>query len=561
MVAKRVWAVGVWSLLAAACGKDARLAPLLPPCTASGDSIVLGAVAADTALDPGSDSGCAVFPANLSGSQLEYLVVAQSASARDNDSSTYWLRGATLGAAAAPPARALAAVAPGAQEQFDLTLRQAERELALSLGPQPRLQAPAPAGPASLAASRPFKVCGNTDCTTHPSVNATLKTTGTHVAIYVDNAAIAAGDTLGPADVDALVATFDTLLYPADVAAFGSESDIDVNGRVLVLMTGKVNSLIPKPCADGFIAGYFYGGDLIQGFSGGNNAEIFYSMVPDPLGTLSCIHSVTDVKNIVPGTFIHEFQHMISFNQHVLLHCTSIGCPPPEDLWLNEGMSHYAEELGGRLYAPGDSAAFCRFLVGDLYNAGQYLASPGDYFLVDGSGVGGLPNRGAYWLFVRFLVDRFATGTDTASANVVTRALDGTSLTGAANVVNVTGTPFATLIERWGLANYVSDLATDLPGFSTPPELQYVTWHFRTDFPRLRAKCGTAKIPLTFPLVPAAGAGNVINLSGYLRAGSGTYYLAQQAASDPGFTLLFSDGSGRALRTSLVPRLTVIRIQ
>jgi hypothetical protein len=61
--------------------------------------------------------------------------------------------------------------------------------------------------------------------------------------------------------------------------------------------------------------------------------------------------------------------------------------------------------------------------------------------------------------------------------------------------------------------------------------------------------------------VPDSGAGSAINLSGKLRGGSGTYYIAQQAAAAPAFTLLFTNGAGAALRTSLGPRLNVIRIQ
>ena len=34
---------------------------------------------------------------------------------------------------------------------------------------------------------------------------------------------------------------------------------------------------------------------------------------------------------------------MISYNQHVLVAAGSA-----EDTWLNEGLSHFAEELGGR---------------------------------------------------------------------------------------------------------------------------------------------------------------------------------------------------------------------
>src|SRR2546427_8348057 len=47
------------------------------------------------------------------------------------------------------------------------------------------------------------------------------------------------------------------------------------------------------------------------------------------------------------STFIHEFQHMISFGQHYLGRAGA-----PEVLWLNEGLSHYAEEMGGRKYLP-----------------------------------------------------------------------------------------------------------------------------------------------------------------------------------------------------------------
>jgi hypothetical protein len=46
-----------------------------------------------------------------------------------------------------------------------------------------------------------------------------------------------------------------------------------------------------------------------------------------------------------------------------------------------------------------------------------------------------------------------------------------------------------------------------------------------------------------------------------LRAGSGSYYRLQHAPGAPGFTLLFSNSAGAALRTTLVPRLNVIRLQ
>jgi len=123
-------------------------------------------------------------------------------------------------------------------------------------------------------------------------------------------------------------------------------------------------------------------------------------------------------------------------------------------------------------------------------------------------------------------------------------------------VENATATPFATLAERWVLANYVSDL----PGFNAPSELQYTSWSFRVTYDSLNGLL-PGKFPKPFPLTPPASGGSAISLSGTLRAGSGAYALARQGPAQPGFTLLFSGSGGAALPAALVPRLNVIRIR
>ena len=571
---KRLCVIGLSSLLVAACSSSGTTNPPLPPCTASSGGHLTLAIAAYTAVDPTQTMGCAVFPSNAAGPTVEYLVVPQSGSTTPNDSEPFRLGGTLL--AAPPMSRALLAPRSGssAAQEFDLHLRRAERELAAQV-PGP-LRAPPP--PRVVTASIPvdsgnvrtFKVCNVATCdprkaSTLSSVTATALKVGTHIAIYVDKAAPVPG--LTQSDLDDLRAVFDTLLYETDTLAFGHESDIDQNGQVIVLMTGKVNSLVTaSDCVNkGYIAGYFFGADLITSgqFSTGNNGEIFYSIVPDVVGTLSCAHSVSEVKQVVPSTFVHEFQHMISFNQHSLLRPGF-----PEDLWLNEGLSHYAEENAARRFlrtAPPDSATFCNYVYGDLHNAGDYLAAAQDHFLVDTAGIGGLAERGAYWLFVRYLVDQFATDTSAAAANAFTRRLVATTQIGAANAAAATGTPFRTLVEQWGLTNYVSDL----PGFSPPTELQYVKWRFRSDFPNLRARCPNPRtgvppnpnIPAAYTLVPPVLDGSSLQVQGVLRAGSGGYYRLQQAPGGGQFTLLFSNSTGIALRTSLAPMLSVIRIQ
>ena len=250
---------------------------------------------------------------------------------------------------------------------------------------------------------------------------------------------------------------------------------------------------------------------------------------------------------------------MISYNQHVLKRNGDA-----EILWLNEALSHYAEERGGRSFladSPPDSLSFCRFVAGDLFNAWKYDSAPQNHFLVDTSGIGGLAERGAYWLFVRYLIDQFAGGTSLGAVDAFTSKLDHTSLTGVANVEQQTSSSFETVVAQWALANYVSDL----PGFAAPSELRYKTWAFRSAFPLFNLQTTswhcTSQIKSTFPLVPGFGSGSAISLSGVLRAGSGAYYRATQNAGAAGFTLLFSNASGGALRASLVPRLSVIRIQ
>ena len=180
---------------------------------------------------------------------------------------------------------------------------------------------------------------------------------------------------------------------------------------------------------------------------------------------------------------------------------------------------------------------------------------------MDTSGIGGLAERGVGWLFVRYLADRFAQDTTLAAQNEVTRTLVPTKLTGTANVAHMTGAPFATTVGEWALANWVSDL----PGFTAPKALKYEKWAFRSAYPVLKARCGTSlpsSFPSSFPLVATAAAGPSINLAGTMVSGSGAAY--QRALQGPGadpFNLLFSDATGGRLRSTVSPRLNVLRIR
>lgn len=543
---------------------------MLRPCTAAGFPLAL-AVGEYVTADPTLDSGCTVFPAN-GASDAEYVVVPQLATGVPGRSSSFRLTGDTIRPVmlseplAASPGDDLLSTA----DRFHAFLRHGDERRSWGFlpekGPAPSPSGPLPSttvGPPVMNELRTFQVCARLDCKRFDTVRARVRAVKSKVAILVDTLAPAGG--LDSTALDGLAALFNDRLYGVDTAAFGRESDINGDSVVLVLMTGTVNKLVPKAeCQAGsFVAGFFFGVDIdpaYQNDSRSNKAEVFYSLVADPAGVLSCSHSATEVERLVPVTFIHEFQHMISYNQHALLRGGN-----GEVLWLNEGFSHYAEELGGRSFELAPTARLadctigsvvCRYYGGNLLNAYEYLDSTRNHFLLPADGIGTLTERGAAWLFVRYLVDRYSGGTSLLEWNTFTRRLLQTTNTGATNVATVTGQQFETVVTRWALANWVSDL----PGFTAPAVLTYDSWAFRPTYESLNRQRSTV-FPKPFPLVPSASAGRAVSVSGTLRAGSGIYHRALQAPGDPGFTLLFSTGGGGALSPTLIPRLNVIRIQ
>jgi hypothetical protein len=500
-----------------------------------------------SSVTPTAD-GCAQFPANAGTGTIEYVVVAQSVSPQQNQGQ-FRLAGDAmlLGPAAAVTAAVAALASHSPAERFHLRLRQAEMHQPHRL--LPAVDARITKVPPAVGEKRTFKVCSNLRCAL-PMTNVTgvVVAVGTHVALYVDELA---ANQLSQADYNGLVATFDTRLYPTDTLAFGRESDVDGNGVVLVLMTPAINRLVTADECQrtGYVAGYFFGVDLDVSDPNANGSELVYTFVADPSGTHSCSHSVDFVKRTVLITFVHELQHMISFNQHVLRQPGGAS----EALWLNEALSHYAEELGGRTYLPGDETTFSNFLAGNIRNAYNYLTATGDHFLVATSGNGTLPERGAGWLFIRYVVDQLATDATMASWHAVTRRLVQTRDVGAANIAARMGEPFDQTLARWGLALWVSDL----PGFVTPPELRYESWRFRTTYAALYP----SPFPRPYPLEPPVTTGPEVDMTGTLRAGSGVYRRVLHPSGSPPFTLQLATPQGGPLAPSLAARLTVIRVQ
>lgn len=522
----------------------------------SGSTVAL-AVGEHRVIDPLVEGACiGLPPAGPTGAEHLYVPVATaSEETPDGMSAPYRVSGTSAGVAAASrpvPSPVLSAFRrPLPPQTFHSMLRARERALARDpsrrLFSQGRLRATQPAPPV-VGEQRSFDVCSSSSCDNFVQTTATARSVGQRVAIFVDNLAPPNGYT--DPDLDRVRTLFDQYLYPIDTIAFGRESDVDANSVVIVLLTPKVNELSPGCNTSGrIILGYFFGADLLPRTTanpGSNEAEVFYGLVPDPNNT-TCTISKDEANTRLPATFIHEFQHMISFNQHVVLRDGNA-----EDTWLNEGLSHFAEELGGRqipdFECPSSSSCAQEFLEGDLVNAFEYLASPEEFFLIEpGNSTGKLEERGANWLFVRWLADHFAS--DSILGTDLTRNLVATNQTGATNVSARSGVDFGTLIGEWQLTNYLDDL----PGFSAPASrLRYKSWNFRE-----------AAIPIGgYPLVPDSTDGNGYQHSGTLRAGSGRHIRVVQEPGDPGVELSLTGPSGNdPLPRAIAARIALVRIR
>jgi hypothetical protein len=559
-------------LLAACSGSDSPTTPTIPTLSCSpGPAPTVMNAGEWRIIDPLTTGGCLRLPAAGAGG-AEYLLAAVSTASQEvpiGVSIDYTLQGLGAPAAGVSSSSPLASPALSAFQpqptaaEFHAMLRARERALAgeagahVLLGAPPVLRAPPVVG-----AKDTFSVCATTSCTSYTSVIATAKYVGPRGAIYLDDVVPAGGfiqediDTLGLL-FDGGVAGTAPNMYEIDTTAFGRESDVDGNGKVIFLLTDAVNAL-SGTCPNGsIILGFFYGGDLLPRSTsnpGSNYGEIFYGLVPKEGG--SCSASKDFVKQNIAPVFIHEFQHMISFNQHVLVH----GGLESENVWLNEGLSHFAEELGGRELGDGpgqggSSSRLVQFAINDIVNANEYLLDPeSQYLITPGNSTGTIEERGANWLFVRWIADHYATDSLGTS---LTRQLVETAMLGGANVQAATGRPMSELIPLWQLANYLDNL----PGFTpVDPRLEYPSWDFRHIYDTLNFQRPDL-FPRPYPLRPDSTTTGLYRRNGTLRAGSGRHLRIIQAAGSSELDVGLARRDGSDFPADRGVRLGVARIR
>lgn len=395
-------------------------------------------------------------------------------------------------------------------------------------------------------------------CVTYDSIKAVVKYVGTSSIIAQDVNAPANGFTA--TDFQAVANEFDTKIYATDVSYFGNPTDIDQNGKVVLLFTPLINKATPKNSTS-FFAGFFFAGDLFPrtktstsaGCKESNLGELFYLLVPDPTGIFSDPRSVNTVRQITRGTVAHEFQHMIN---------AGVRLPNPnasfEETWLDEGLAHFAEEAVGRdergfgdlqqLNFSDVSAVatdYSAFFDQNLRRFKDWLQRPDTSSGPSTHADANLSSRGAAWALVRYTADQYSGG----DVRGFTRRLVAGPETGIANLTARAGATYETILTGQLVANY----ADDLPISGLAARFGYPSWFMRNAV----AGASGGTYPLLVTPVSASGTTS----TGKMRSGAAAYFRWNPTSSAPALAVRLLDGTGSAAATWTGARLVVLRAQ
>jgi hypothetical protein len=492
----------------------------------------------------------------LTGENSQYLVVAQFESVTGGTEPLDVEIGATGSGAGAAFARGMQ---PGLRDAtphaFEAVLRRRESTLSRAFPRTPGAQAVrAPAPLPDSGSVRGFSVISSLDASTFATVPTRLAYVGRHILVWIDTTS---PPELPAAELQSLARVFDDDLYPLDQDAFGEPSDIDGNGRVDIVLTPVVNTLTPVTVCSlsGFVSGFFSAHDLYPASPNANGGEILYGFVPDSLGRYGCPHPSAEFSRVIRTTFVHELQHVINYQQHVLVRGGA-----EEDIWLNEGLSHMAEELASKVYERRYPAPLGRgspeqlfpdssqnFILYNMINAYLFLRQPYASSLTHFIEGGTLEERGGAWLFLRWLADQYGEG--------ILRRLVQTSLHGTANVADRTGEPFPRLAGDFSLAVYADSLP-GLPRNAVPARWRFQSRNLRVLFQRLNVIANFPPFPIETLAIPLGG-----SVHGDVRPGGFVMLTVQVPAGSSSVSLRFVPHSGAAWETGQFPQVSILRLQ
>lgn len=471
---------------------------LPPPCRPGASSATLEV--GQTALFLGRDAS--EFCINGTSSGAEFIAVPFYSDFSGSDLRVSISTGGTTTAAAGSIVRPGFQISPPStraplqrDEGFELELRERSRHALTPLMTIARVTDQESGGRFSIAAAVP-----NVGDLLNLNTNALSACANARMRIgrvvAVTSRAIVVADTANPPngfttqDYQYFAAGFDTLIYPVDTLNFGTPTDKDGNQRVLLFFTRAVNELTP-PGQSFYIGGFFFSRDLfpktasggVQGCEASNVAEMLYLLVPDPAGVVNLNERTVEfVRGVTLGTIAHELQHLINSSRHLYVNALSTF----EDVFLDEGLSHVAEELvffRAAGLSPGQNIAyetiqasprivdaFNTFAAPNMRRFREFLSDP--LSNAPYASNASLSTRGAMWSFLRYAADRRGVAESQLWFQL---ANPPAGVHGIANLNRAVTSDLSSWIRDWSVANYADDYITGLARVNTHP-----TWNLRS---------------------------------------------------------------------------------
>ena len=427
----KVWGLIITVLILAGCGSSSSTSNQSKAQTSSSmaDTDVAGSVASmgkgDLYYVNFDSSGQATIALGGGASGASYMLLVQSTT--------------TTSSTVSATSSDVSAISADLTSEFDMELREREENLAdRNELPSHSVSTTSKSFGKALDETSTFRVLSSiTSTSSYTTVTATKRCTKDHMVTYIDNEV--SSDTLTASDVETLCDQFEHAAA-VDVETFGEPSDVNGDGKLVVLVSPAVNKL--GASGGGIITGYFYASDLFAQTSSNstsNEMEIVYILAPDPDGDYgTAISKEFAMSNLMPAVVPHEFQHAISYNQHVFVNGGTT-----EKNWLNEGLSHYAEDHAG--FGQENPSRMEIFLESPETTRLATISSPN------------LGERGAGYSFMRFLYEK---AEDPAA---FLAALENTTNTGETNIE----TAFAgsdpnfdeweEFMRRWAIALALTD--------------------------------------------------------------------------------------------------------
>ena len=416
--------------------------------------------------------------------------------------------------------------------RFDRAIREIGRREVMPLAPQGRAEmARRRALAPNLSSNTAYLSVGdlvqfNTDttaCLASAFRTGRVAATSARAIVVADTSNPAGG--FSDADYARFAAGYDTLVAATEDAAFGTPTDVDANGKVIIFFTRAVNALTAAGSSS-FVNGYFHPRDLLPQYylgqaycPGSNEREMFYMPVPDPNGVVNGNqYTAGFIDSLTIVTLAHENQHLVNFGRRLYVNQAQVD----EEPWLNEGLSDIAEELvfyhasglsprqnlGSEHFGtqPFDGL-FNMYMAPNVSRLAVFLGQPQSYSPFSSANKAG--TYGAIWSFLRYAADHSG-----ASDNTIWLNLANSPVSGFDNLFNVFGPNVPQMLNAWAVSLYTDDATAGVDSSYTQP-----SWNFRSVYPALP---GSAQ---PYPLLDTVGVlSDGVPQTVTLSAGSSAYF-------------------------------------